>query len=102
MKNIDYINYIENELAKNFSEIHLIKKTESQPNGGFKVIFKLFDCEIWFYKEKGFLEGGLLREGSFTPWHHFDKSLQNIWLENTDNIDIIINSLVKHKNAFYK
>ncbi len=103
MNNQEYASYIHQKLSKHLQNVRLIRsETENQPNNNFVIIFDINNIQISFVKDRGYLNGEILQKGNYVPYWKLDKSLQNIWLESTDDIDLIINFLVKNKDDIFK
>lgn len=102
MKNIDYVNYIENKLIEKFEGIHIIEKRyENLPNDAFSIIFEKKGTRLSFIYDRGYINGEVIKGSEYTPYWKLDNSLTNLWLVGTLNIDKIIDFLYEHRSEIF-
>lgn len=103
MNNQEYVDYIHSKLLEYFPDILIEKSiTENLPNDNFIVIFENHGVKISFVKDRGYLNGEIMKDNKYTSFTKIDNSIQNIWLEGTKDIDLIVKSLINKKDEIFK
>ncbi len=63
--------------------------------------FEKDGIQLTFVYDKGFISGEIIDGDKYIPYWKLDRSMSNLWLEGTENVDKIINYLSKHRRELF-
>ena len=101
MDNKTYVDYITKVVLNKLIEAKFVEaKYINQPNSNFFVAFKKSEIQFGLSKDRGYIDGYIIRNGMYKSLSEKNDSIANLKL-NYSNIDVIVDFLYTHKDEIF-